>query len=699
MVVSVSLPCWTEITHYYSPSPWERTWIELLFAHAGNTPMDRRLILSVAVAVALLAPRAAGEPWPVCGQDFGTFTPKSRFFANLQLIAATLPGNASSSPDLYATAVDVGAVPEQVTAAALCRGDVSASSCLGCLTQAFADLPNACGNSREAATYYDRCMVSYSAINFLSGGAGGEDPARIDAYTVNNENKVTSEQGRYNRLVAALVNATADYAAYNSTRRYAAGEADFDAALPKVYSLAQCTPDLSPARCRSCLAKIVAQELWSYKDDIGGRTLSVRCSFRIETKPFLNGTTMVRLPATSAPSPAPPVNATPSAATPGRETKYKVPRLVLIILLPIIAAVNLVVCFCVWRRKRPVITKAKQTNANYYAEADDVDSVDSMLMDISTLRAATGDFAESNKLGEGGFGAVYKGVLPDGNEIAVKRLSKSSTQGVQELKNELALVAKLRHKNLVSFVGVCLDQHERLLVYEFVPNRSLDLILFDTEKREKLDWEKRYRIINGVARGLQYLHEDSQLKVVHRDLKASNILLDANMNPKISNFGLARIFGQDQTQAVTNRVVDTYGYMAPEYMMRGNYSVKSDAFSFGVMVLEIVTGRKNNDFYNNSHQSEDLLNTIWERWMAGTVDEMVDPAMSRYVSASDVRKCVHVALLCVQENPADRPVMSSVVMMLDSETVSLQVPSKPAFFARNGGAKPGVASDESTASV
>uniref|UniRef100_A0A0E0I1Q2 Uncharacterized protein n=1 Tax=Oryza nivara TaxID=4536 RepID=A0A0E0I1Q2_ORYNI len=631
--------------------------------------------------------------------DFGTFTPKSRFFANLQLIAATLPGNASSSPDLYATAVDVGAVPEQVTAAALCRGDVSASSCLGCLTQAFADLPNACGNSREAATYYDRCMVSYSAINFLSGGAGGEDPARIDAYTVNNDNKVTSEQGRYNSLVAALVNATADYAAYNSTRRYAAGEADFDAALPKVYSLAQCTPDLSPARCRSCLAKIVAQELWSYKDDIGGRTLSVRCSFRIETKPFLNGTTMVRLPATSAPSPAPPVNATPSAATPGRETKYKVPRLVLIILLPIIAAVNLVVCFCVWRRKRPVITKAKQTNANYYAEADDVDSVDSMLMDISTLRAATGDFAESNKLGEGGFGAVYKGVLPDGNEIAVKRLSKSSTQGVQELKNELALVAKLRHKNLVSFVGVCLEQHERLLVYEFVPNRSLDLILFDTEKREKLDWEKRYRIINGIARGLQYLHEDSQLKVVHRDLKPSNILLDANMNPKISDFGLARIFGQDQTQAVTNRVVGTYGYMAPEYMMRGNYSVKSDAFSFGVMVLEIVTGRKNNDFCNNSHQSEDLLNTIWERWMAGTVDEMVDRAMSAYVSASDVRKCVHVALLCVQENPADRPVMSSVVMMLDSETVSLQVPSKPAFFARNGGAKPGVASDESTASV
>nr|CAB3454544.1 unnamed protein product [Digitaria exilis] len=185
--------------------------------------------------------------------------------------------------------------------------------------------------------------------------------------------------------------------------------------------------------------------------------------------------------------------------------------------------------------------------------------VDSMMIDICTLRDAAGDFDESNKLGEGGFGAVYKGILPNGEEIAVTRLSNSSTQGVEELKNELALVAKLKHKNLVRLVGVCLEQKERLLAYEFVHNRSLDLILFDTEneKREQLDWGQRYRIINGIGRGLQYLHEDSQLKVVHRDLKASNILLDENMNPKISDFGLARIFGRDQTQAVTSRVVGT----------------------------------------------------------------------------------------------------------------------------------------------
>jgi len=335
----------------------------------------------------------------------------------------------------------------------------------------------------------------------------------------------------------------------------------------------------------------------------------------------------------------------------------------------------------------------------YSTEAEDMETVDSMMIDISTLRAATGNFDETNKLGEGGFGAVYKGVLPDGDEIAVKRLSKSSTQGVEELKNELALVAKLKHRNLVRLVGVCLEQQERLLVYEFVPNRSLDLILFGTtDKREQqLSWEQRYKIINGIARGLQYLHEDSQLKVVHRDLKASNILLDVEMNPKISDFGLARIFSRDQTQAITSRVVGTYGYMAPEYLMRGNYSVKSDAFSFGVMVLEIVTGRKNHDsFHHNSQKSGDLLTTVWEHWEAGTVAELVDPSLGGSFPEGDVLRCIHIGLLCVQGDPAARPVMSSVVMMLGTDTVTLQAPSKPGFFARKSGTNTTVSADVSS---
>lgn len=317
-----------------------------------------------------------------------------------------------------------------------------------------------------------------------------------------------------------------------------------------------------------------------------------------------------------------------------------------------------------------------------------MEMVDSMLIDVSVLRAATGHFDESNKLGEGGFGAVYKGVLPNGDEIAVKRLSKSSRQGVDELKNELALVAKLRHKNLVKLIGVCLEQQERLLVYEFVPNRSLDQILFaadnhpqdcENENRKLLTWEQRYNIINGIARGLQYLHEDSQHKVVHRDLKASNVLLDANMNPKISDFGLARMFNRDQTQGVTGIIVGTHGYMAPEYLARGNYSVKSDAFSFGVMVLEIVTGRKNNVTGYTHHQSSELLTTVWEHWEAETVTELADPRMGGDFRKHDLLRCVHIGLLCVQEEPAARPVMSYVVTTLGTNTVTDQALCKPAF--------------------
>ncbi|XP_062190780.1 cysteine-rich receptor-like protein kinase 6 isoform X2 [Phragmites australis] len=643
----------------------------------------RLLAVTAIVAVAQLVPRSTGYPWPACGTNT-TFKPNSKYQANLNRVAATLPKNASTSPNLFATVV-AGSVPDQLRAMGLCRGDANATYCFGCLTQAFQDLQNDCSYDKDATIYYDACILHYSDIRVLSGN--DTDPS-TDPYSLPYPENVTSDPARFNRLVSALMNATADYAAYNSTRRFATGEADFDQEFPKVYSLAQCTPDQTPAHCRRCLAGIIATTLGDFQNYIRGRVLWINCNYRYEITPFFNGPAMVRLtsPSAAAPVPAPapapavqPTVQTPSPAGGGGE-KYSVPGVVLVAVLPTLAALNLVACLCFWRQRRRPEAQAKQPYRMYSTEAEDIEMVDSMMIDVSTLRAATGDFAESNKLGEGAFGA---GVLPDGDEIAVKRLSQSSTQGVDELKNELTLVAKLKHKNLVRLVGFCLEQRERLLVYEFVPNRSLDLILFDPEKREELDWGQRYKIINGIARGLQYLHEDSQLKVVHRDLKASNILLDTSMNPKISDFGLARIFGRDQTQAVTNRVVGTYGYMAPEYVMRGNYSVKSDAFSFGVMVLEIVTGRKNNDCYN-SRRSEDLLTTVWEHWEAGTLAEVVDRCMVGSFPEDDVLRCVHIGLLCVQGDPAVRPMMSSVVMMLGSDTITLQAPSKPAFFARNG---------------
>lgn len=311
------------------------------------------------------------------------------------------------------------------------------------------------------------------------------------------------------------------------------------------------------------------------------------------------------------------------------------------------------------------------------------------MLDLSTLEVATENFSEGNKLGEGGFGAVYKGSLADGQEIAVKRLSQGSAQGIAELKTELALVAKLQHKNLVRLIGVCLEEHEKLVIYEYMPNRSLDTFLFDPERSKHLDWGKRFKIINGIARGLQYVHEDSQLKIIHRDLKASNVLLDSDLNPKISDFGLARLLEGDQSKDVTNRVVGTFGYMAPEYVVRGHYSTKSDVFSFGILILEIITGRRNCGPYN-SEQSVDLLSLIWEHWTKGTILEIADPSLASRSSVpeEEILTYVHIGLMCVQESPADRPTMSRANAILNSDTFSLQAPSKPAFCIRASSAGP-----------
>ncbi|KAK3431900.1 hypothetical protein EUGRSUZ_E03026 [Eucalyptus grandis] len=313
---------------------------------------------------------------------------------------------------------------------------------------------------------------------------------------------------------------------------------------------------------------------------------------------------------------------------------------------------------------------------------DEINTVESLQFDFGTIRAATDNFSDSRKLGQGGFGAVYMGRLSNGLDIAVKRLSSNSSQGEVEFKNEVMLLARLQHRNLVRLLGFCLKGVERLLIYEFLPNSSLDQIIIDPVKHANLFWDTRHKIIMGVARGLLYLHEDSRLRIIHRDLKASNILLDSDMDPKISDFGMARLFELNQTQAETNQIVGTYGYMAPEYAMHGNFSVKSDVFSYGVLVLEIVSGQRNNLFHMGD-DSEVLISYVWKNWKEGSISNIIDPPITSG-SSIEIERCIHIGLLCVQENVARRPTMASVLLMLNSHSVTLQVPSRPAFFMHGG---------------
>ncbi|CAM0906161.1 unnamed protein product [Alopecurus aequalis] len=629
-----------------------------------------RLAAATLTAFLLAPPTAAQPPWQMCGQS-GNYAANSTYQSNIGRLSRTLPRNASASPTLFSTG-SVGSVPDIAYALALCRGDTNASACQACVTTAFQDAQQLCAFNKDSFVYYDACYLRFSNLNFLASTDNG------NTIILENTKNVSSPVDVFDAAVQILLNATANYAAANSSRQFATGEEGFDSSNPTIYGLVQCTPDMSPADCRSCLGGIITQMPQILSGRIGGRIIGVRCNFRYEVAPFFSGSPVLRLPTPTAPAPPrAPVNATPTAIPGGKSGNKTV--VVLAIVLPIVAAILVIttVCICYLRRRRRRAASSRQPP--YSTNQEDIESIDSLIIDLSTLRAATGNFAEANKLGEGGFGAVYKGDLPGGQEIAVKRLSKSSGQGMGELKNELVLVAKLQHKNLVRLVGVCLQEHEKLLVYEYMPNRSIDTILFDPERSKELDWGKRLKIISGIARGLQYLHEDSQLRIIHRDLKASNVLLDSDYTPKISDFGLARLFGADQSREVTNRVVGTYGYMSPEYAMRGHYSIKSDVFSFGVLMLEFVTGRRSSGSYNFD-ESVDLLSLIWEHWSTGTITEIVDSSLRSHAPGDQVVKIFHIGLLCVQDNPADRPMMSTVNIMLSSNTVSLQSPSKPSFF-------------------
>lgn len=573
-----------------------------------------------------------------------TYSPNSTLSRNLNVLLNSLATNSSQQQDGYYMTIMGFGTTNAVNGIFLCRGDVNTTTCQNCVTDAATQIKRRCTNQTEAIIWYEECLLRYTNTFFRYYSI---EP-RLNPKNGKNVSGVDFE--RFNETVFGLLNDLVVAAANSRTaKKFATGQVEVTRSM-KVYGSGQCSTDLTSSQCEICLRNAIGTLPQCCTGQEGASALLASCIVRYELYPFYTSSS--------------------SSGKNGVGTK----AIVIIISLAIVP-VLLFFIGCYYKRRRSRQRRRTMLRENF---GDELKTLDSLQFKLSTIEAATNKFSSENEIGKGGFGIVYKGVLSDGQQIAVKKLSRSSGQGSIEFQNEILLIAKLQHRNLVTLLGFCLEEREKMLIYEYVPNKSLDYFLFDSKKHRVLHWFERYKIIGGIARGILYLHEYSRLKVIHRDLKPSNVLLDDNMNPKISDFGLARIVAIDQEQASTNRIVGTYGYMSPEYAMHGQFSEKSDVFSFGVIILEIVSGKRNSRPIQ-SHDFEDILRTAWRLWRNQTPLEMLDPILKDMFSHSEVIKCIQLGLLCVQENPDDRPTMVQAVSYLSSLLVELPLPLEPAF--------------------
>ncbi|RZC09933.1 cysteine-rich receptor-like protein kinase 10 [Glycine soja] len=540
-----------------------------------------------------------------------------------------------------------------------CRGDVTGSFCQFCVSTAASEILQRCPNKSSAVIWYNYCILRYSNHNFFGNLTTTPSWQIVGSKNTTNPEELQKSEDYMQSLRRE--------ATVETNKLYAIGGFNLSNGEER-YGLVQCSRDLTNVECSQCLEAMLVKVPQCCAANLGWQVLAPSCLIKYDDYMFYQITNQTS-------------SLLPNPAKKGGKIKSTT---LIIIIVSVLVALALVVCsiYYLWRQylsnKDGLLSVNTPTSFHGHVQREDALTVDLPTIPLIWIRQSTNNFSELDKLGEGGFGPVYKGNLEDGTEIAVKRLSKTSGQGLEEFKNEVIFIAKLQHRNLVRLLGCCIEENEKLLVYEYMPNSSLDSHLFNKEKRKQLDWKLRLSIINGIAKGLLYLHEDSRLRVIHRDLKASNVLLDQDMNPKISDFGLARTFEKGQSQENTKRVMGTYGYMAPEYAMEGLYSVKSDVFSFGVLLLEIICGKRNSGFYLSEH-GQSLLVYSWRLWCEGKSLELLDQILEKTYKTSEVIRCIHIGLLCVQEDAVDRPTMSTVVVMLASDTIALPKPNHPAF--------------------
>ncbi|XVE80788.1 hypothetical protein DITRI_Ditri15bG0008400 [Diplodiscus trichospermus] len=424
-----------------------------------------------------------------------------------------------------------------------------------------------------------------------------------------------------------------------------------------VYGVAQCIETITKTGCGECL-QVVTTDIQRCPPNTNGRAVDVGCFLRYSDSPFFpdNKTTDIK----------------PFLQT-GSSSKKKG------IIGGVVggaAFVLLIIALLVWF-KLSARGKGKPNRGDILGATELQGPINYKYKDLAS---ATKNFSEEYKLGEGGFGDVYKGVLKNGKIVAVKKLAIMQSRRAQlDFQSEVKLISNVHHRNLIRLLGCCSKGLELLLVYEYMANSSLDKFLFG-ERRGSLNWKQRYDIIVGAARGLAYLHEEFHVCIIHRDIKSSNILLDDDFQPKIADFGLARLLPHDKSHLST-KFAGTLGYTSPEYAIHGQLSEKADVYSYGIVILEIVSGQKSHETKADP-DAEFLLKKAWTLYEKNMHQELMDESLDpNEYEADEVKKIIEIGLMCTQSSAALRPSMSEIVVMLKSKgSIERRTLSKPIYI-------------------
>ncbi|KAL3624264.1 hypothetical protein CASFOL_033080 [Castilleja foliolosa] len=523
---------------------------------------------------------------------------------------------------------------------AQCHRDLNHNDCLQCYAASRTRLPR-CLPAVSGRIFLDGCFLRYDSYGFFNESV---DAARD---TVNCNSSVGAPASgvdlEFEGYVGELVDNLTASAVVNDG--YAARGSN------GVFGLAECWNTVSTEGCRACLAK-ANREIRGCLPSREGRALNAGCYLRYSTERFFSNHTEEA------------INNSGLSRT----------RTSLAIALPVLAFCMLCLfgAYAIYKgcQKR----KQERNNLGKISYSYNKSNLN---FKYETLEKATNYFDLSRKLGQGGAGSVYRGTLPNGKTVAVKRLFFSTRQWVDEFFNEVNLISGIEHKNLVKLLGCSIEGPESLLVYEFVSNMSLDHNIFDNNKVRILSWKERYNILVGTAEGIGYLHEGCEHRIIHRDIKNSNVLIDENFEAKIADFGLARCFAADKTHLSTG-IAGTLGYMAPEYLVKGQLTEKADVYSYGVLVLEVVCARKNNAFVERSGS---LLHTVWQLFKSDRITEAVDPSLKGEFPPTEASKVLRIGLLCAQASAAQRPSMVDVVRMLTDENYEIPEPNQPPFLS------------------